>query len=115
MPEIKPEIKVVEDANVQILHICYKQQILTPQDLPELVQAIAEADYDPSRLICLSGRLPVWLFLAAGHAIHATAAMGSYDPRLSGGNCVVCVSHSPEWEVGQQVELGPEAIAQLKT
>ncbi len=55
-------------------------------------------------LVIVEGRAPIWRYGMALHLLHASpaAAIAFYDPRLG---AVVIASHSPEWQVGQVVDI----------
>jgi CRISPR-associated protein Csx3 len=55
-------------------------------------------------LVIVEGRAPIWRYGMALHALHASpaAAIAFYDPRLG---AVVVASHSPQWTVGQVVDV----------
>ena len=52
----------------------------------------------------VEGRAPIWRYGMALHLLHGSlaAAVAFYDPRLG---AVVVASHSPEWQVGQVVDV----------
>ena len=55
-------------------------------------------------LVIVEGRAPIWRYGMALHLLHGSpaAAVAFYDPRLG---AVVVASHSPEWQVGQVVDV----------
>ena len=55
-------------------------------------------------LLVISGRAPVWRYGMAIHAAHGSpaGAVATFDPRLG---AVVVMSHSPDWTVGQVVDV----------
>ena len=87
-------------------------RVLEPKDIQEIVRRaeFALPASAPSLVIALSGRLPVWAFGALIHHYHPALAVAVYDPRLGGG--VVVATHSPEFKVGQVVDLAD--FAQVK-
>jgi len=55
-------------------------------------------------LVVVEGRAPIWRYGMALHLLHGSpaAAIAFYDPRLG---AVVVASHSPEYAIGQVVDL----------
>ncbi len=55
-------------------------------------------------LVIVEGRAPIWRYGMALHLLHSSpaAAIAFYDPRLG---AVVVASHSPQWAVGQVVDV----------
>ena len=52
----------------------------------------------------VEGRAPIWRYGMALHLLHGSpaAAIAFYDPRLG---AVIVASHSPEYAIGQVVDL----------
>jgi CRISPR-associated Csx3 family protein len=79
-----------------IIEVVLAAGLISPTDLPNLVKKVEEAVNPASvgqRVVCLSGRLPVWAFAALTHLYHPTKGVATFDPRLGGG--VVVASHDP--------------------
>jgi len=55
-------------------------------------------------LVVVEGRAPIWRYGMALHLLHGSpaAAIAFYDPKLG---AVVVASHSPQWLVGQVVDI----------
>ncbi len=55
-------------------------------------------------LLVITGRAPIWRYGMALHAAHGSpaGAVATYDPRLG---AVVVMTHSPDWVVGDIVDL----------
>ncbi|HON36289.1 MAG TPA: CRISPR-associated ring nuclease Crn3/Csx3 [Methanothrix sp.] len=55
-------------------------------------------------LVVVEGRAPIWRYGMALNLLHGSpaAAIAFYDPRLG---AVVVATHSPEWKVGQVVDV----------
>lgn len=95
-----------------VVEIVLLEGVITPDQLPELVQAVEErVPAGGTEGVILSGRLPVWAFAALAHLFHPRPWVATFDPRLGGG--VVVASHVPEVHVGQVVPL-PEAAVTIE-
>ncbi len=55
------------------------------------------------RLLIISGRGPIWFYGYLLEYYHPVKAVAFYDPRLNGA--VVVASHTPEYEVGDLIEV----------
>ncbi|MDD4651298.1 MAG: CRISPR-associated ring nuclease Crn3/Csx3 [Methanothrix sp.] len=53
-------------------------------------------------LVIVEGRAPIWRYGMALHRLHGSPAAGAADPRLG---AVVVATHSPQWAVGQVVDV----------
>jgi len=53
--------------------------------------------------VVLNGRAPIWLYGFLIHFYHPTKFVAVYDPRINGA--VIVQSHSPEYSVGNLIEL----------
>jgi len=90
-----------------ILEIILSAGVITPADLPSLVKKVGEAVPPASvgtKTVCLSGRLPVWVYSALAHLFHPVRAVATYDPRLGGG--VVVATHDPAISLGDVIPEG---------
>ena len=81
-----------------IYSIAVSSPITPAEPLPQL------PDIPRSTLVIVEGRAPIWRYGMALHALHGSpaAAIAFYDPRLG---AVVVASHSPQWTVGQVVDV----------
>ena len=70
------------------------------QEILKLVDAMVPAGGPEG--ICLSGRLPVWLFGALVHHFHPRPYVCVFDPRLGG---VVVATHSTQASLGDVLPL----------
>jgi CRISPR-associated protein Csx3 len=60
---------------------------------PSDIQNLSLPDVALDQGIVISGRGPIWLFLAIAHHFHPAQWVASHDPRL--GGAVICQSHIP--------------------
>ena len=81
-----------------IYSIAVSSPITPAEPLPPL------PDIPRGSLVIVEGRAPIWRYGMALHALHGSpaAAIAFYDPRLG---AVVVASHSPQWTVGQVVDV----------
>ncbi|MEM1523142.1 MAG: CRISPR-associated ring nuclease Crn3/Csx3 [Thermofilaceae archaeon] len=89
-----------------LLEITLTADVLTPQQLPQLLRRVSEAlpvHLYGSAAVIISGRLPVWAFGALVHLLHPFAAVATFDPRLRGG--VVVASHVLDVKVGDVIDV----------
>jgi len=61
-------------------------------DLPAYIET-AKASAGEGNEVVLTGRAPVWLYLAVAHAVHGVAAKLTYSSPVTGE--VVIFNHSP--------------------
>jgi len=95
-----------------VVEVVLLSGIITPDQLPELVQAVEErVPAGGTEGVILSGRLPVWAFAALAHHFHPRPWVATFDPRLGGG--VVVQTHVSGVNVGQVVPL-PEAAVTVE-
>lgn len=76
--------------------------VITPPELPKVVEEFELLIQ--SHLaggIVISGRGPVWLYVALAHAAHPAKWVGTYEPRS--GGAIVCSSHTSEPILGSFV------------
>lgn len=61
-------------------------------------------DIHRGSLVIVEGRAPIWRYGMALHLLHGSpaAAVAVYDPKLG---AVVVASHSPEFSVGQVIDI----------
>lgn len=70
----------------------------------EFADAIEKApEVDTTKGVCISGRMPVWMFVGLGHKYHPTKFVAVYEPRLN--SCFVTSSHTTERKVGDILKL----------
>ena len=77
----------------------------TPSPPPRRMASLPPLPAIPrGSLVIVEGRAPIWRYGMALHQLHASpaAAIAFYDPRLG---AVVVATHSPEWAVGQVVDV----------
>jgi len=81
-----------------IYSIAVSSPITPAEPLPPL------PDIPRGSLVIVEGRAPIWRYGMALHRLHGSpaAAVAFYDPRLG---AVVVATHSPEWQVGQVVDV----------
>jgi CRISPR-associated protein Csx3 len=85
-----------------VLEVILKDGFLSPDQLPDLLKAAAEIlPPGGKEMVVISGRLPVWAFVALSHLYHPRPWVATFDPRL--GGAVVAVSHDPRVKVGEIV------------
>jgi CRISPR-associated protein Csx3 len=66
--------------------------IISPEELPSVVDSIDSLRVIPQMGIVLSGRGPIWLYAAMIHRLHVTRWVAVHDPRLG---AVVASAHHP--------------------
>ncbi|MBC7092136.1 MAG: CRISPR-associated protein Csx3 [Nitrososphaeria archaeon] len=71
--------------------------------IPNVLKEVVPPKVDPTRGVVLGGRAPVWLYCYLVHYYHPTKFVAVYDPRL--GGAVVVESHTPEFVVGDIIEV----------
>jgi len=73
-------------------------------DIKELEEAVKSApEVDTTQGVCISGRMPVWLYVALAHKYHPSAWVGTFEPRL--GKCVVTSTHRVGIRIGELREI----------
>jgi len=65
-------------------------------------------DIPRGALVVIEGRAPIWRYGTALHRLHGSpaGAVAVFDPRLG---AVVVMSHHPEYQEGQVIDLPQEA------
>ncbi len=88
----------LKDDRPVIYSIAVSSPITPAEPLPPL------PDIPRGSLVIVEGRAPIWRYGMALHMLHGSpaAAIAFYDPRLG---AVVVATHSPEWKVGQVVDV----------
>lgn len=75
--------------------------VITPEELGGAVEAMPA--FDPRKGVILSGRGPIWLYVALAHAAHGAAWVATYEPRL--GGAVVCMVHYRDRKIGDVIPI----------
>ena len=57
----------------------------------------------PGYGVVITGKGPIWLYVALSHHYHATPWVATYDPRLAGA--VVAQTHTPLVRLGDIVRV----------
>ncbi|MGA9097791.1 MAG: CRISPR-associated ring nuclease Crn3/Csx3 [Methanotrichaceae archaeon] len=86
-------------ALIQVIYSIGVQAPITPSDPLPLLPEIPRGS-----LVIVEGRAPIWRYGIALHLLHGSpaAAIAFYDPRVG---AVVVASHSPQWSVGEVVDV----------
>jgi len=84
------------------------------EQLPSLVERVESLFPEiGEEIVVLSGRMPVWVFAAATHALHPTKGVVTFDPRLGGG-VVVAAHHEDCPPVGTIIPCtGDETVIEV--
>lgn len=91
----------VQAGDVTLVSFVIPSGVLNPEELPEV---LANAPYvDATKGVIISGRGPIWLFVALAHFYHYCVWVATHDPRL--GGAVVVVSHVSRVKVGEVIGL----------
>ncbi|MEM4204917.1 MAG: CRISPR-associated ring nuclease Crn3/Csx3 [Candidatus Methanomethylicaceae archaeon] len=78
--------------------------ILNPSELEELISKLPQAGGHEG--VIISGRIPVWGYAAIVHHFHPRPWVCTYEPRLGKG--VVVMSHTPNYKIGDLIEVPKE-------
>ena len=73
---------------------------------PDALASLELPAIDPTGGVVLSGRGPIWLYVAMGHHYHVSRWVGTHDPRL-GGVVVVSTHHPRAPKVGTVLSFQP--------
>lgn len=97
------ESLVVENLNYQVLSVelTSSDRIIEPQDIKNLE---LPPGIDTNSGVVISGRAPMWLYSYLTHALHPTAWVACYDPRLG---AVVSATNSRQVCIGQVIPISP--------
>ena len=81
-------------------------EILSPKDLPAFLERVRleVGNRFYGKGIVLSGRLPIWAYVALAHEFHPAQWVATFDPRLNGA--VVAASHVRTRRVGEVIPIG---------
>jgi CRISPR-associated protein Csx3 len=97
--------KIEKGIRVTLVYIDLKDGLITPSDLSRIVLPDLVAKGCAHLPVVLSGRAPIWLYLALGHHFHVCAAVASHDPRLGERVAVVVQSHCPDYCLGDLIRF----------
>ena len=87
--------------------------IISPEDLPSLVETVRErVGESGEKVVVIGGRMPVWAYGALVHLFHPTRAVGTFEPRVGRGVCVM--SHTPELKVGSLIEIEEAEVVEVE-
>jgi CRISPR-associated protein Csx3 len=83
-------------------HVIYSIAVTSPITPAEPLPPLPEIPR--GSLVIVEGRAPIWRYGMALHLLHGSpaAAVAFYDPKLG---AVVVASHSPEWAMGQIIDV----------
>jgi CRISPR-associated Csx3 family protein len=92
--------------------------MLSPSDIKPLetytvnrLKAVLK-EFRNMKLLVISGRMPIWAYMAVGHAVlHLVPALATLDPKLK--SAVVVADHSRKFDEGEVVEIPSDIIAEL--
>ncbi|MCD6199444.1 MAG: CRISPR-associated protein Csx3 [Deltaproteobacteria bacterium] len=103
------KVSVKDYVEFLLVEIDLEGQVLMPEDLPGLIERVRleVGNRYFGKGVVLSGRLPVWAYVALAHEFHAAQWVGTFDPRLNGA--VVAVSHVITRKVGEVVRWTGES------
>ena len=87
------------------IHISLSGLIET-SEIPKVVKEVKKVEKRKSvvgKPVIISGRLPVWLYVAVADIFHPHRWIATYDPRIGGG--VVAVTHDPKTKIGEVIPV----------
>lgn len=95
------ESLVVQNLNYQVLSVelTSSDRLIEPQDIKNLE---LPSGIDTTGGVIISGRAPMWLYSYLTHALHPTAWVACYDPRLG---AVVSATNSRQVYIGQVIPV----------
>jgi len=93
------KFKTTSQQNYTLVEFEIEGGVIAPEELKQLTPP----KVDLTKLVVLSGRGPIWLYLYLAHHYHTTPALASYDPRV--GGAVITQTHSPKYKIGEIVPL----------
>ncbi|MEA5568606.1 CRISPR-associated ring nuclease Crn3/Csx3 [Anabaena sp. UHCC 0399] len=83
------------------IELTTSDRVIEPQDLKNLE---LPSGIDTTGGVVISGRAPMWLYSYLTHALHPTAWVACYDPRLG---AVVSATNSHQVYIGQVIPVSP--------
>lgn len=96
--------KVSEIDDIVELRISFGVQAQNPQMVPDAVAAIRDLNLTGGKLIKFNGPSTLPVAMALVHEVaHLFGAVACFDPKIAPGY-VVCITHDPQFELGQQLE-----------
>ena len=98
-----------------VLEMNNVNNVIRVEDLPVILEKVTKAlggRVGGPEGVIISGRMPVWVFVAVAHLLHPRPMVATFDPRLDGG--VVVMSHSPAYKVGDVVPLPSEPNSKVE-
>jgi CRISPR-associated Csx3 family protein len=98
---VEYKVKESEKCDCTIIEAIITEGFLDYKELPEILSKAPEVD--KTKGVCLSGRMPVWLYVALTEKYHSVPWIGAFDPRAN--KCVVSSSHKPTIKPGELIEL----------
>lgn len=109
---ITPIQTTIDDIKMTIVHMEFEKP-LEPSDLPYVLEGIKSTmKYVEGDVVILSGRGPIWLFVAVAHAFHGIIQhVATFDPKLQGA--VIVMGHSRKFSLGQVIKLPKDLLVQL--
>ena len=93
----------VQNLKYQVLSVelTSSDRLIEPQDIKNLE---LPSGIDTTGGVIISGRAPMWLYSYLTHALHPTAWVACYDPRLG---AVVSATNSRQVCIGQVIPVSP--------
>ncbi|RCJ31806.1 CRISPR-associated protein Csx3 [Nostoc punctiforme NIES-2108] len=97
------ESLVVQNLKYQVLSVelTSSDRLIEPQNIKNLE---LPSGIDTTGGVIISGRAPMWLYSYLTHALHPTAWVACYDPRLG---AVVSATNSRQVCIGQVIPVSP--------
>ncbi|AVH61974.1 CRISPR-associated ring nuclease Crn3/Csx3 [Nostoc sp. 'Peltigera membranacea cyanobiont' N6] len=97
------ESLVVQNLKYQVLSVelTSSDRLIEPQNIKNLE---LPSGIDTTGGVVISGRAPMWLYSYLTHALHPTAWVACYDPRLG---AVVSATNSRQVCIGQVIPVSP--------
>lgn len=97
------ESLLVQNLNYQVLSVelTSSDRLIEPQDIKNLE---LPSGIDTTGGVVISGRAPMWLYSYLTHALHPTAWVACYDPRLG---AVISATNSRQVCIGQVIPVNP--------
>jgi CRISPR-associated protein Csx3 len=95
--------KVSDNDGVVEIRVSFGVPAQNPQIVRDAVAAIRVLNLTGGKLIKFNGPSSIPVAMALAHAVaHLFGAVAYFDPKLSPGY-VVCITHGPEFELGEQL------------
>lgn len=102
------KFNLIDGPNFRVFHFAVEGGVITPEQFQEFLEGLPALVLPGDKGVVISGRGPVWVFVALAEKFHPCKWVASLDPRIG---AVVCGCHSPERRIGEVIPL--EEIRQM--